>query len=209
MQKASNDNNMAIAKEILTDAFREDPVQCALVRKDEHKEHGLQRLYDNILPPCVQGGSVYINEEKTGAMIWWIRDNCPMGNSYAISSVLTPWNWYDIAGSLRGIARMFYFSTVTNGDHPPFNHIYVFQIGVKSAEKQRGYGSKMMKELTSYADEHNYPIYLESSKEVNLPFYQKHGFFVLERKEIMSNFPPYWRMLRPASDPRLPFGINK
>ena len=84
-----------------------------------------------------------------------------------------------------------------------------FQIGVKSAEKQRGYGSKMMKELTSYADEHNYPIYLESSKEVNLPFYQKHGFFVLERKEIMSNFPPYWRMLRPASDPRLPFGINK
>ena len=36
----------------------------------------------------------------------WIRDNCPMGNSYAISSVLTPWNWYDIAGSLRGIARV-------------------------------------------------------------------------------------------------------
>lgn len=42
----------------------------------------------------------------------------------------------------------------------------------------------MMKELTSYADEHNYPIYLESSKEVNLPFYQKHGFFVLERKRL-------------------------
>lgn len=36
----------------------------------------------------------------------WIRDNCPMGNSYAISSVLTPWNWYDITGSLRGIARV-------------------------------------------------------------------------------------------------------
>lgn len=36
----------------------------------------------------------------------WLRDACPMGNYYAISSVLTPWNWYDITGSLWGIARV-------------------------------------------------------------------------------------------------------
>lgn len=66
----------------------------------------------------------------------------------------------------------------------------------------------MMQELISYADQHNYPIYLESSKEVNISFYQKHGFVVLERKEVMSDFPPYWRMLRPVKDPHLPIGIN-
>ena len=107
MHKASNDNNMAIAKEILTDAFREDPgnllsiflsiVQCALVRKDEHKEHGLQRLYDNILPPCVQGGSVYINEEKTGAMIWQSCLFLMIVGGYVITAqwvTLTPFHRY-------------------------------------------------------------------------------------------------------------------
>lgn len=63
-----------------------------------------------------------------------------------------------------------------------------------------------MRNVTTYADENNLPIYLESSKDVNLPFYMKHGFVVLERKQVMSEFPFYWRLLRPAKNPLLPFG---
>ena len=87
-----------------------------------------------------------------------------------------------------------------------YKHIYVWQIGVKHDEMQRGYGSQLMREITTYADENNLPIYLESSKDVNLPFYRKHGFVGLERKQVMSTFPFYWRLLRPTKNPLLPFG---
>lgn len=79
-------------------------------------------------------------------------------------------------------------------------------IGVVPDSKGKGHGSKLMKPMIDYADKYNYPIYLESSKYENLPFYKKHGFEVLGRVQPYSERPPFWPMLRPMRDPSQPIG---
>lgn len=74
--------------------------------------------------------------------------------------------------------------------------------------KGKGCGSKLMRELTTYADQHNYPIYLESTKLENVPFYQKHGFVVLEKVKALSSYPDIWRMLRPLKNPAVSIGTT-
>ncbi|KAK8815826.1 hypothetical protein WA538_004949, partial [Blastocystis sp. DL] len=201
-----HDNTIrTIAKNVLTDAFRDDPILCALVRQDDKAEYALQKLYDLTLPLCLERGCVHVNKEGNAATIWWLSDYNPMGTIFLMKSLLFPQEWVDVAGSWWSMGRMAYFMWATSNDHPSYKHIYVWQIGVMHSEMQHGYGSQLMREITTYADENNLPIYLESSKDVNLPFYRKHGFVVLERKQVMSAFPFYWRLLRPAKNPLLPF----
>ena len=69
-----------------------------------------------------------------------------------------------------------------------------------------GYGSKLMNELKEYADRNNYPIYLECTKLETIPFYEKHGFIVLERVQVLSSYPYLWRMIRPIKNPAVPIG---
>jgi hypothetical protein len=40
------------------------------------------------------------------------------------------------------------------------------------------------------------PAYLESSKEKNVPFYERNGFKVRERFEVPNGGPPIWLMWR-------------
>ena len=55
--------------------------------------------------------------------------------------------------------------------------------------------------ISFLSNRYNYPIYLECSNELNIPFYEKHGFYVLQRHRCFSNGPYYWTMMRPMKNP--------
>lgn len=74
--------------------------------------------------------------------------------------------------------------------------------------KGKGIGSKLLDNVIREADQSNYPIYLENTKEENIPFYKKHGFQVLSKVEGRFQLFTFWRMLRPAKYPNLPIGTQ-
>ncbi|KAG9396189.1 N-acetyltransferase [Carpediemonas membranifera] len=82
--------------------------------------------------------------------------------------------------------------------------VYLYAIG--AGIRGKGVGSQTMARLTAQADRSRQPIYLENSKEKNLPFYERHGFRTVERVTVLGKEDgvPLWLMVRepaPVNDP--------
>ena len=66
-----------------------------------------------------------------------------------------------------------------------------------------GIGTELMRSRLARCDAAGMPAYLESSKERNVPFYERHGFTVTRELKIPDGGPLLWLMWR---DPR-PGGV--
>ncbi len=84
--------------------------------------------------------------------------------------------------------------------HAPFDHWYLQHLAVDPVSQGKGYGSLLMQKALDLIDEQRLPAYTEINKEINVKFYQKHGFQVLEYKIVPKTEVPVWCMLRNARD---------
>ena len=75
-------------------------------------------------------------------------------------------------------------------------HYYLFAIGVDPSLQGGGRGSRLIRANLDRCDAEGVPAYLENSKEQNLPFYERHGFRVIERHDMPNDGPSVWRMWR-------------
>ena len=85
--------------------------------------------------------------------------------------------------------------------HPNRDHFYIQVVGVSPDRKGQGLGGRLMRHVTGLADEANLPVYLETSNEVNLGFYNRYGFELSEELKPPGGAPPVWTMTRPAPRP--------
>jgi len=83
--------------------------------------------------------------------------------------------------------------------HPREPHWYLALLGTDPAKQGRGIGSALIRSVTDQCDEQGLPAYLESSKESNVPFYERHGFKVTAEHPLPMGGPSLWLMWR---DPR-------
>lgn len=80
---------------------------------------------------------------------------------------------------------------------PAEPHWYLAQIGTDPAAQGRGVGSALMREGLARCDADRLPVYLESSKESNVPFYERFGFAVTSEIKLPDG-PVVWGMWRDA-----------
>ncbi len=69
-------------------------------------------------------------------------------------------------------------------------------VGVSSSAQGEGFGSKLMDTIKQECDNEGLNLYLETEKEENLRFYEKHGLTVLEKINLPKLDLPMWLMLR-------------
>lgn len=77
---------------------------------------------------------------------------------------------------------------------PP--HWYLALLGTDPDHQGKGYGSAVMAPILERCDAEGTHAFLESSKERNLPFYERHGFVVTGELAFGPGGPPLWQMLR-------------
>lgn len=80
--------------------------------------------------------------------------------------------------------------------HPREPHWYLYLLGTDSAHQGRGHGSAVLQPVLERCDDEVRPAYLESSKEVNIPFCRRHGFEVRSEFCPINGCPPMWPMWR-------------
>ena len=76
-------------------------------------------------------------------------------------------------------------------------HIHLLIMGVSQEFQGKGFGKKLLRALIEKAQTEKKSLYLETQKEENITFYEKHGFSV--KKKIMLPEPlnlPMWLMLK-------------
>jgi ribosomal protein S18 acetylase RimI-like enzyme len=80
----------------------------------------------------------------------------------------------------------------------PEPHWYLMILGVDPRHQGQRVGSMLIQSMLAHADAQQLRCYLETAKPRNVPFYQKHGFEVVEEAEIVGGGPHVWLMVRAA-----------
>ena len=85
--------------------------------------------------------------------------------------------------------------------HPERPHWYLSGIGTDPPVQGTGVGGELLRSRLARCDADRLPAYLESSKERNVPFYERHGFRVTGELTIPGGGPTLWLMWRnPAEE---------
>ena len=86
----------------------------------------------------------------------------------------------------------------------PMPHCYLQFLGVEPGQQGKGYGGQLIAPILKYADEKGLPCYLETMKEVNMLFYDKYGFKLVQAKQLPNEGPFTWHLVRqPIKQPQV------
>ena len=80
--------------------------------------------------------------------------------------------------------------------HPIEPHWYLAVLGTEPQAQGRGLGSALLRSRLTRCDERRFPAYLESSKEANVPYYERFGFRVTGEIHMPGGGPQLWPMWR-------------
>ncbi|HEY5076487.1 MAG TPA: GNAT family N-acetyltransferase [Acidimicrobiia bacterium] len=177
----------------LTRAFDDDPLTTWLFPDDESRRRKLPAFFRSLLRAALPFGETYAIEDAPCAAIWNPPGTFPMGWYTDARLGLTTARLVRlrIAVCARGLM---YFAS----HHPKERHWYLQMLGTDPEWQGRGAGSAIMAPVLERCDRERERIYLESSKESNIPFYARHGFEVTEEIHVPRG-PVVWAMWR---DPR-------
>ena len=102
-----------------------------------------------------------------------------------------------VAVSGRGFLRFATVLRLIEKHHPREpEHYYLAVLGVEPELQGRGFGGAVLEPVLRRCDEEGTPAYLESSKERNIAFYERHGFRVTEELTLSRSGPKIWPMWR-------------
>ena len=79
--------------------------------------------------------------------------------------------------------------------HPNEPHMYLALLGVDPSAQGNGIGRQLLQPRLDYCDENSLPVYLETQKPDNLPFYERFGFKVRDTVAFDKS-PTLWSMWR-------------
>lgn len=174
-------------------AFEDDPVSAYLLPRREGRARDLARFYAVAIDILAAHGQVLTVSELRGAAVW--QAPRPPRPSRAVEA----WNGLRMAWALgRATGRAFTLNEAILKHHLREPHWYLAVLGTDPAAQGQGIGSAVMQPVLARCDAEALPAYLESSKEANIPFYERHGFRVTGEVKVPGG-PTLWPMLR---DPR-------
>jgi ribosomal protein S18 acetylase RimI-like enzyme len=186
--------------DVLVRAFEDDPLMMYLFKSAEGRRTKSRLFFVSDARRAIEKakGRVDTNDdgEAKGGAIWFAPDQWRTGGM-------------ELLGQIPMLLRMGFETpkalNVLNQVekvHPKEPHWYLAVLGTDPQYQGKGVGSALMAPVLSQCDEEGVPAYLESSKERNIPFYERHGFKVTTELKL-KNGPSLWPMWR---DPHPPDG---
>ena len=170
-------------------AFEDDPVTEFAHPRRSSRLRRTGFFFTGRLRSLVPEELSFCDEERRGCALWAPPDRweVPPREALGMARLVnrrTP-------QVLVGFARV-------ERKHPREPHFYLAVLGVEPAAQHQGLGSRLLQPMLERCDREGVGAYLESSKERNVPFYERHGFRVTEETGFPRG-PKLWLMWR---DPR-------
>jgi len=175
----------------LARSFHDDPVMTFVLPEKEQRDR-MRRLFElDLTHMMVPLGESYTTEgEVMGAAMW-----APPGKWKQPWTTLlrTAPLFLRVVGSrVRPAMR---FMSLVERSHPKEPHYYLGTLGTDPHFQRSGVGSALLQPVLERCDAEGVPAYLESSKDVNVPYYRRHGFEVT-RELTVPGGPTLWLMWR-------------
>lgn len=178
---------------VLARAFDDDPFVNWMGAPDRRRA---RRVYDamdlGLSGLSMRHDEVYTTDGVRGGALWAPPGKWKMGLLQQL--LLTPkmvrtTTWKRLPSVLGGI-------NAVEKKHPQEPHFYLFVLGVDPDHQGKSVGTQLLAPVLARCDQEGIPAYLESSKERNLPLYERNGFRVTEVFQVPNGGPPLWLMWR-------------
>lgn len=176
MIKANNKDRKLIV-ELLTQSFKDNQSVNYVIRQDMRRLQRIRALMHYSVEVCSLFGDVWITENKKAcALILY-----PHLKKNTLQSV-----WLDVNLILRaigvgGINKVIKRENLIKAKQVKGQMAYLWFIGVNPLYQHSGIGSLLLKEVLADAEKKRLPVYLETSTEKNLPWYQRFGFKIYDK----------------------------
>ena len=171
-------------------AFQEDPLTVWLFPDAAARCRKLPRFFRSLLSAAFDVGEVHTTDEGVCAAVWNPPGTFPMGwrTDTRVGLVTARMVGPSIVRKARGLL---YFAQ----HHPKEPHWYLQLLGTDPDHQGRGAASALLAPVLERCDGEGARIYLEASKEQNVPFYERHGFRVDHQIQVPDG-PVMWAMWR-------------
>ncbi|MFE7466313.1 GNAT family N-acetyltransferase [Streptomyces sp. NPDC057499] len=193
LRTAAVDDAEQIA-DVLAHAFDDDPMMAWFFPDAASRAEGLARYFATIFTR--QYGRYGVCERTDAGVSFWVS---PEGQDKAVPDAETLRELEDILGDRAGLFREAVAAAAEHGPKEP--HWYLAVVGADPTARGRGHGAALLRSGPARADAAGLPVYLESSKESNLPFYEHFGFTVLAEARLPHGGPAVWAMRRAPRTP--------
>ena len=176
--------------EVMGRAFFDDPVSTYLFPDERKREAGFAAFTGLAIDAFGAHGLVLTNDAVQGAAVWQRPSPVPAS---ALGQLRMGLRMLWIAGRrFRHAARL---GDLMSKHHLRDPHYYLAALGTDPSHQRKGIGAALMQPVLERCDKERVPAYLESSKRANIPFYNKHGFEVVDEIEVPGG-PKLWPMIR-------------
>ena len=176
----------------LASAFDDDPVFAFLFPQKQRSKTYKAFFARELAHHYLRLDETWTTEERNGAAIWGPPNRWRQTNLETLRSV--PFFLRTLG---RSLPRAFRALLEVEAAHPPGEHYYLAVLGTEQAAQGKGVGSSVLAPVLERCDREGIGAYLESSKEKNIPFYNRHGFEVTRELPLLGGKgPSVWLMWR-------------
>ena len=182
--------------ETLARAFEDDPVWNWLFPEPSSRARKSAQVFRAYLRDSLTVGEVYTTPDLSAASLWKPPGKWKLSNGAVLRSLPSLLRAFGtrLPASLE-IERK------VEAQHPRDPHWYLSVIGTDPVAQGKGIGAALIRQITDQCDREGIPAYLESSKEANVPYYERFGFKVTGDTQLGDDGPTIWFMWR---DPQVP-----
>ncbi|MFO0689866.1 MAG: GNAT family N-acetyltransferase [Myxococcota bacterium] len=176
--------------DVLGRAFADDPVAEYLFPDPATRAERYAGFAGIAITAFASAAVVTTEPELRCGAIWQAPTHATLG----------PLRQLRLLASLVGLTRSGFGRAARLGElmsrhHPRERHWYLAVLGTDPSAQRRGLASAVLQPVLERADRERLPAYLESSKAANIPFYNKHGFEVVDELRVPDG-PSLWPMIR-------------
>ena len=161
-------------------AFYDDPIFEFMLPNDAKRERSLPVLFRRLSAFHLRrGDTVHVDDDVVAGALWAPPDRWKTGPLEMVRFL------FDFGGVMG--TRLPLMISALGGiekQHPTEPHWYLGVLGTDPDHQGKGLGAAAMSPTLEKCDADGIPAYLESSKESNIPFYERYGFRVTGEHEL-------------------------
>ena len=185
MVRTATPGDVPALRATLARAFDDDPVSCFSLPNARRRPAQLERFFGERLRTLLDDELVFCDEDRRGAALWAAPDRWRVSLAeVARYRTMTRRSPLFLLGAY-----------VVEKRHPKEPHFYLASLGVDPSAQGQGRGTRLIAPMLERCDREGVPAFLESSKQRNVAFYERHGFRVTEEVR-MPRGPKLWLMFR-------------
>lgn len=163
--------------EILCNSFEHDPHINWLVGEESGKPKRMKRLMAYAFEHAFINGTIELTDDVKAVALWKNHRSDKMNLPLGIENIR-----FLSAFGFERLKRITQMENEISKRYPKNRFFeYLWFIGTQPSEQGKGYGSALLRPRLKKSSEENRSIYLETTTDSNVAYYQKKGFELYDK----------------------------